>query len=310
MLQLAIKHGYSLVSIIEDKDNVVIIEDQKYNKYVMKLFNNINVFDKELHYYELSSKHDISPKITHNIDDLIIISEKMNPLVDEDGILIDINIINEEFIQLLDNKIDMMHKLGFAHGDLSIYNIVYDNKNVPFIIDFEKSYEIHNHTWLTELWMREGFCWEKSYEDFVNHEYVLWKEMLRLPQTSSSKTLINENYYDVRFNVSNYDICCGTFAICLQEKLGGIIYGISCEGTVPAHYVLLTDKFIDCTGVYTDEISMLKMIKSRYNDELDDDLIYYKVNQNTLNNVDYECDFFNKEIHDIVGYVINILNTH
>ena len=308
MLQLVVKYGYSLVSLIEDKDNVIIIKDHKNNQYVIKLFDNINVFSKELHYYELASKHDIAPKITYNIDDLIIISEKMNPLVDEDGILIDTNIISEEFIQRLNNKITMMHKLRFAHGDLSIYNIVYDN-NVPFVIDFEKSYEIHNHTWLTELWMRKGFYWEKSYEEFVNHEYVLWKEMLRLPQTSSFKTLVNENYYNVRFNISNYDICCGTFAKCLQEKLGGIIYGISCKGSIPAHYVLLTDKFIDCTGIYTDEISMLKMVKSRYDDELDGNLICYKVDQNTLNNIDYECDLTNKEICDIVKYVVNILNT-
>ena len=133
--------------------------------------------------------------------------------------------------------------------------------------------------------------------------------MLRLPQTSSFSTLVNENYYNVRFNISNHDICCGTFAKCLQEKLGGIIYGIGNKGSIPAHYVLLTDKFIDCTGIYTDEISMLKMVKSRYENELDDNLICYKVDPNTLNNIGYECDLTNQEICDIVKYVINILNT-
>jgi hypothetical protein len=203
-----------------------------------------------------------------------------------------------------------MHKLGFAHGDLSLYNIVYDSNNIPFFIDFEKSYEIHNHTWLTELWMRKGFCWEKSYEDFVNYEYLFWKSWCRLPQTSSFNTYVNEEYYNIRFNISNYNICSGTLVKCLKNKLGGTIYGISdnIEGSVPAHYVLLTDKFIDCTGIYTDEISMLKMVKSRYEDELEGDLIFYEVDQYTLNNKDYECDFHNKEIDDIVQYIINILN--
>lgn len=312
MLELAIKHGYSLVSLIEDKDNVVIIEDIKHNQYVMKLFNCVDSFTKELHYYQLVSIYNIAPKITYDSDDLIIISEKMNPLVDEDGTLIDDNIISEEFIQRLDNKINIMHKLGFAHGDLSIYNIVYDNNNGPFIIDFEKSYEIHNHSWHTELWMRTGFSWEKTYEDFVNHEYVLWKEMLRLNRTSSFKTPVNEEYYNIRFNTDNYDICCGTFAKCLQEKLGGTIYGISDarERSVSAHYVLLTDKFIDCTGVYTDEMSMLKMVKSRYENELGDKLIYYEVDQNNLDNTDYECDVTDKEICNIVQYIVNILSTY
>ena len=133
--------------------------------------------------------------------------------------------------------------------------------------------------------------------------------MLELPQTSSFETPVNENYYDIRFNISNYNICCGSFAKCLQEKLGGTIYGISDtkKESVPAHYVLLTDKFIDCTGVYTDEISMIKMVKYRYEDELEDDLICYEVDQYTLNNKDYEYDLINKEIRDIVEYIINIL---
>lgn len=309
MLQLIVKHGYYLVSKIKEKDNVIIINDNKNIEYVMKLFNDKISFTKELYYYELASKYDLAPKITYDIDDLIIISEKMNPLVDEYGLLIDKNIINDEFIQKLDNKINIMHKLGFAHGDLSIYNIVYDNDNIPFIIDFEKSYEIRNHTWLTELWMRKGFCWDESYEEFINYEYILWKEMLSLPRTSSFRTLVDEEYYNVRFNIPNYGICCGSFAKCLQEKLGGTIYGISekRKGSVPAHYVLLTDKFIDCTGIYNDEISMIKMVKSRYENELNDDLICHKVDQNTLDNVDYECDLNDKEICNIIEYIDNIL---
>ena len=173
MLELIHKHGYSLVSTIEDKDNVVIINDNKNIKYVMKLFNDIDSFTKELHYYELASKYDLAPEIISNTNDLIIISKKMNSLVDEDGILINSDIISKEFTRCLDNKISIIHKLGFAHGDLSLHNIVYDYNNIPFIIDFEKSYQIHNHTWETELWMRKGYLWEKSYEDFINYDYIL-----------------------------------------------------------------------------------------------------------------------------------------
>lgn len=315
---LVVKHGYSFVNKIEDKDNVVIIEDTKHNKYIMKLFSNVIDFNNELHYYRLASQHHIAPNIRYDIDDLIIISKKMNPLVNEDGILINKNIIDDQFIQNVDNKINMMHKLGFAHGDLSAYNIVYDDDNIPFLIDFEKSYEIHNHTWETELWMRAGFCWDKSYEDFVNYDYINWKEMLMLPLTSSFsirglppstgifdfRIHVNENYYDIRFNINNYDICCGTFAKCLQQKLGGIIYGICNKDPIPVHYVLLIDKFMDCTGVYADEESMIKMVKSRYGDELDGELICYKVDQNTLDNVDYECDITNEKINKMINHVI------
>ena len=49
------------------------------------------------------------------------------------------------------------------------------------------------------------------------------------------------------------------------------------------------------------------MVKSRYEDELEDDLICYEVDQYTMNNINYECNLINKEIRDIVEYVINIL---
>ena len=42
-----------------------------------------------------------------------------------------------------------MHKLGFANGDLYVHNIVYEDNNITFLIYFEKSYQIHNHTWTT-----------------------------------------------------------------------------------------------------------------------------------------------------------------
>ena len=133
--------------------------------------------------------------------------------------------------------------------------------------------------------------------------------MINLTCKPLLKTYINEEYYDIRFNIKNYNICCGTFVKCLKLKLGGIIYGI-CEKTelsFPCHYVLLTDKFIDCTGIYSDEISMIKIVKSRYENELDHDLICYECGDD-LNNIDYECDLDNKEILNIVDYVLSILN--
>lgn len=69
----------------------------------------------------------------------------------------------------------MHHIYGVAHGDLNPNNIVYDDNNEPYIIDFEKTYKINNQTWETELWIRQGYDWDESYNKFVNQDYWQWR---------------------------------------------------------------------------------------------------------------------------------------
>lgn len=181
-------------------------------------------------------------------------------IADEDGHIINKNVITSKFIHNLDNKIRLMHELGYAHGDLSIHNIVYDDLYEPYIINFDNAYKINNHTWKTELWMRQGYEWHESYKNFVNFDYIHWKTGLNINNSPTDEINMREEYYDIRFTlieIDNYN-----FVQYLQCYLGGNIYNVK-----NINYILLTPngKFIDSTGVYKNKISMISVLKSRFN---------------------------------------------
>lgn len=191
------------------------------------------------------------------------------PIVDEDGHVIDENIITSNFIRSIDNKIKLMHELGFAHGDLSIHNIVYDHLHEPYIINFHTAYKINNHTWETELWMRQGYDWQGSYQEFVNFDYINYKTGLNIDSNNLSDEIDKrEEYYDVRFTLINNTY---KFVQYLQCYLGGVIYSISTRNKNINYVLLLKGKFIDSTGIYKNKISMIKLLKSRF--EVDDLII-------------------------------------
>ena len=82
------------------------------------------------------------------------------------------------FIQHVNAKINLMHALGFAHGDLHISNIVF-NKD-PFyvyIIDFETTYNITADKHDPEVLdlMETGYEWTGTYDEFVNMDYTHWR---------------------------------------------------------------------------------------------------------------------------------------
>lgn len=172
-------HGYIILNRIQFHNNVYVI-DYYGIKCILKQYNDLTSFNNEDHYGQIASENDISPKIyVINNEKMFIISELMNPLVNGYGQLVDDDILTPEFISLIDIKITKMHKLGFAHGDLSHFNIIHKN-NEPFIIDFENAYMINNHTLDVESWMEDGFDWVDSYSDFVNYDYLNWRQMLNL----------------------------------------------------------------------------------------------------------------------------------
>lgn len=83
------------------------------------------------------------------------------------------------FIHHVNAKIDLMHSLGYAHGDLHIGNIIF-NKD-PFyiyIIDFETVYNIEEGRHDPEVLdlMKYGYEWDGTYDEFVNMDYTHWRK--------------------------------------------------------------------------------------------------------------------------------------
>ena len=170
------------------KEDVYVIEDDgKY--YVLKQYHHVTRFNKELRYSQYAKEHNITLPFKFDKKQLVTMSKYVSPLVNEHGHLIDKKIMTPQFIDLIDRKIARMHQLGFAHGDLSVHNIVYD-KNEPFIIDFEYAYQINNHTKEVEQWMERGYNWDKSYADFVNFDYIHCRNSLSLPTDKAPRDYV------------------------------------------------------------------------------------------------------------------------
>jgi hypothetical protein len=73
--------------------------------------------------------------------------------------------------------VDSLHSLGYAHGDLHLGNLGYKDNKI-YILDHDSIYKIDDLykgklKWLTN-WMKVGFEWEGSLEDFVNNDYDTW----------------------------------------------------------------------------------------------------------------------------------------
>jgi hypothetical protein len=75
------------------------------------------------------------------------------------------------------NLVDRLHSLGYGHGDLQLENLGFKNNKI-YMLDHDTVYNIEdlyngNAKWL-ERWIKIGFDWEGSNEDFVNTDYDTW----------------------------------------------------------------------------------------------------------------------------------------
>ena len=75
-------------------------------------------------------------------------------------------------------KVEAMHELGIAHGDLHPNNIVLNLEPLRVaIIDYEYAFLIKEGRDDPEVrqWMENGFNWEGTYEEFVAWDLENWK---------------------------------------------------------------------------------------------------------------------------------------
>ncbi len=83
----------------------------------------------------------------------------------------------KNFIKNVNKLIDKMHIEGYCHGDLHLGNIVNDEDDRVFFIDFDHSFSIKNGRKDSNVlkWM-SNFDGIESYDDFINYDYLNFLE--------------------------------------------------------------------------------------------------------------------------------------
>lgn len=127
--------------------------------------------------YQMASDRGISPVLLEVDDEDALLSWKIiTPFegTDEppDALLISVNLTR----RIIRQKVDFLHRLGYAHGDLHIGNIgVTDEQDIVFV-DFDTTFlivEDRDQQWVKD-WMNEGFD-EDDYDAFVEYDWNTWE---------------------------------------------------------------------------------------------------------------------------------------
>lgn len=175
-----------------------------------------------------------------------------------------------------------MHQAGIAHGQLHGGSVVVDGNYEPFIVNLGYAFDIIDHSWNVELFMRNDFCWSGSYTEFVNHDYHNWRMILDgdadavhegEPQDMVPHT---EEYYINRFYMRENDelyLSDLLFVITLRTIIGADIISI-CYETEKVTYsyyanMLPTGKYVDITGIYPNRAMLLKANKKLFEHQHD-----------------------------------------
>jgi tRNA A-37 threonylcarbamoyl transferase component Bud32 len=137
-------------------------------------------FRHEANISEFMGKNGIAPIVEYiDLENNAIVMEKLEILKSHD--FYELEKYVNQIIYDINNKINRMHMLGIAHGDLLGMNIVFkivDGTYKPYFIDWEGSYHINQHGWDVEKWMRRGMTNPRmTYSDYVNNDYRTWNDL-------------------------------------------------------------------------------------------------------------------------------------
>ena len=80
--------------------------------------------------------------------------------------------LSKEIYQKIGNEIRKMHATQVNHTDLNIHNILIDNKDKVWIIDFDKCYQQDGSDWKQGNWDRL----KRSFVKEVNKRNIHWNE--------------------------------------------------------------------------------------------------------------------------------------
>ncbi|AAW84631.1 3-deoxy-D-manno-octulosonic-acid kinase [Aliivibrio fischeri ES114] len=80
--------------------------------------------------------------------------------------------LSEEMYQKIGNEIRKMHAVQVNHTDLNIHNILIDDNDKVWIIDFDKCYQQKGDDWKQSNWDRL----QRSFKKEVNKRQIHWSE--------------------------------------------------------------------------------------------------------------------------------------
>ena len=80
--------------------------------------------------------------------------------------------LSQDIYQKIGNEIRKMHATQVNHTDLNIHNILIDNNDKVWIIDFDKCYQQKGNDWKQSNWDRL----QRSFHKEVNKRQIKWSE--------------------------------------------------------------------------------------------------------------------------------------
>lgn len=169
------------------KDSYLVKSDDQYG--VMKIYDlkdesKWKRYMKDLHYHKILSNAGVAPPLLFEEtceNEGIIITEKYWGSLEE---LIESNQLNvelyDDLIDLITEKVQKMHDLNIAHGDLHAGNVVVNLDPLEVaLIDYEYAFDIDTgkEDPKVQEWMQKGFDWEGTYDDFVRYDFENWRNI-------------------------------------------------------------------------------------------------------------------------------------
>lgn len=123
------------------------------------------------------SRHEISPVVlsmtNEGTDYRCIDYQRVTPFLNKYENNYPPTISPTEIRNQVKTLINKMHELGYAHGDLHPGNLGYIGNKI-YILDLDTVYSIKEGVtdWLSD-WMYDGFTWDGTFEEFIEHDYMV-----------------------------------------------------------------------------------------------------------------------------------------
>jgi hypothetical protein len=271
--QIAAINQYEIYDDV-DTDEYIVLDINTSMCYTMKI-RPLDAIGRELYdnHLQISNKFNgtICPRIIA-VGVNYMITELLHPISNEDNEAFTA-VITPDLINAINIKIQQLHLAGYAHGNLCLSNISirYCDNGIsePFLCNFEHAYQICNHSWIVEDWMRTGFCWDETYAEFVNNDYnfrSLLDQSIALPLQTPVE--LKEEWFVQRFGLKDFLLTVSstqTFAETFQTLVDGSkMCKVQLTNNRFHYYILLQNGLlVDPLGVYRN-IDLMIIAVERY----------------------------------------------
>lgn len=195
------------------------------------------------------------PPAAHNFDKYSLISQTILPLVNDDNQ--PLYKIDKKTVELIDNKIAALHRMGYLHGNLTAKNIFVQTPTIYFVNS--RDFKVVDRSWEQELQLRET---ASSLKDLARQDFVRWKEELKLKIKDEPVMRIFNDPYIYRFILQSYPLVLNkVFASAARQKWKSLCTVFVIKGNSHEYYFLrYADTFyFDMTGAYRSKEDVMLM---------------------------------------------------